>query len=375
MRYYIIAGERSGDLHGGNLVKSIKLKDPNADFRGFGGEYMETAGVKLVVHYKEMAIMGLFELLTNMNKISRYIKRCKADIDQFKPDVIILIDYGGFNLQIAKHGKRTGKLVYFYIPPKYWAWYSKRVQWLKPHVDRLFVILPFEKEFFKRFDWEAHYVGNPVLDAVKAHRSDHTFLSKNQFQDQRKIVALLPGSRKQELQTIIPLMADVVKRFPHYEFGLAAVSNLDQSMYADLKQYPNVKFILEDTYSLLEHAQAAIVTSGTATLETALFRVPQIVVYKANKISYWIAKKLISVQFISLVNLIAGKEVVKEMIQHEANDESVSLELEKIMTNAPYRERMVDDYDEIISILDTGSASENTASLMMDFLKIDLKRN
>jgi lipid-A-disaccharide synthase len=374
MRYYIIAGERSGDLHGGNLVKSIKQRDLNAEFRGFGGEYMEAAGVQLAVHYKEMAIMGLFELLTNMNKIAKFIKRCKADIDQYNPDVIILIDYGGFNLQIAKHGKRTGKLVYFYIPPKYWAWYSRRVQWLKPHVDRLFVILPFEKDFFKRYDWEAHYVGNPVLDAVKAHQSDVDFFKKNNFTEVHKIVALLPGSRKQELQTIIPLMAQVVKNFPQYEFGLAAVNNLDPVMYEPLRKFSNVKFIMEDTYNLLEQAQAAIVTSGTATLETALFKVPQIVVYKANKISYWLAKKLISVQFISLVNLIAGKEVVKEMIQHEANVESVSLELEKIMTNAPYREKMVDEYEEIIRILDTGSASENTATLMLEFLKQDLKR-
>ncbi|RAV99914.1 lipid-A-disaccharide synthase [Pseudochryseolinea flava] len=374
MRYYIIAGERSGDLHGGNLVKSIKQRDLNAEFRGFGGEYMEAAGVQLAVHYKEMAIMGLFELLTNMNKIAKFIKRCKVDIDQYNPDVIILIDYGGFNLQIAKHGKRTGKLVYFYIPPKYWAWYSKRAKWLKPHVDRLFVILPFEKDFFKRYDWEAHYVGNPVLDAVKAHRSNDDFLAKHNFTDPGKLIALLPGSRKQELQTIIPLMAQVVKYFPQYHFGLAAVNNLDRSMYEAVSQYSNVTFVLEDTYNLLEHAKAAIVTSGTATLETALFKVPQIVVYKANKISYWLAKKLISVQFISLVNLIAGKEVVKEMIQHEANVESVSLELEKMMTNAAYRERMVDEYEEIIRILDTGSASENAATLMLDFLKQDLKK-
>jgi lipid-A-disaccharide synthase len=374
MRYYIIAGERSGDLHGGNLVKSLKQKDPEGIFRGFGGGYMEAAGVTLAVHYKEMAIMGLFELLTNMNKISRYIKKCKADIDQYKPDVIILIDYGGFNLQIAKHGKRTGRLVYFYIPPKYWAWYSKRAGWLKPHVDRLFVILPFEKAFFQKFNWEAHYVGNPVLDAVKAHSSDPDFLQKHNFKSGQKLVALLPGSRKQELQTIIPLMAEVVKRYPDYEFGLAAVSNLEQSMYEPLRSMANVKFVLEDTYNLLQHARAAIVTSGTATLETALFKVPQIVVYKANKISYWIAKRLISVEFISLVNLIAGKEVVKEMIQHEANPESVAIELRKLMDATSYRDNMIAQYGKIIQTLDTGSASENAANLMLEFLKVDMKK-
>jgi lipid-A-disaccharide synthase len=375
MRYYIIAGERSGDLHGGNLVKSIKQKDPTAVFRGFGGEYMEAAGVELAIHYKEMAIMGLFEILTSMNKIARYIKKCKADIDQYKPDVIILIDYGGFNLQIAKHGKRSGKLVYFYIPPKYWAWYSKRAKWLKPYVDRLFVILPFEKAFFQKFDWEAHYVGNPVLDAVKAHVSDDVFLKKHNIVDPQKLVALLPGSRKQELQAIIPLMADVVERHPEFEFGLAAVSNLDPSLYAPVRTLPNVKFILEDTYNLLQHARAAIVTSGTATLETALFKVPQVVVYKANTISYWLAKKLISVEFISLVNLIAGKEVVKEMIQQAANAEAVSSELEKMMEASSYRDYMIANYENIIRILDTGSASENAATLMIDFLNSDLPKN
>jgi lipid-A-disaccharide synthase len=374
MRYYIIAGERSGDLHGGNLVKSIKQKDQAAVFRGFGGEYMESAGVELAVHYREMAIMGLFELLTNMNKISRYIKKCKADIDQFKPDVIILIDYGGFNLQIAKHGKRHNTLVYFYIPPKYWAWYSRRARWLQPHVDRLFVILPFEKTFFQKFNWEAHYVGNPVLDAVKAHTADSEFLKKHHITDPGKLVALLPGSRKQELLTIIPLMAAVAKRYPDYEFGLAAVSNLDTSLYESVRALPNVKFVMEDTYNLLQHARAAIVTSGTATLETALFRVPQVVVYKANAISYWIAKRLISVEFISLVNLIAGKEVVKEMIQNQANPETVSVELQKLMQAASYRDDMMDRYDEIIRILDTGSASANAARLMLDFLKTDLPK-
>jgi lipid-A-disaccharide synthase len=369
MRAYIIAGERSGDLHGGNLVRAFKARKPAAEFRGFGGEYMEEAGVRLAVHYREMAFMGLAELITNANKIKKYIRRCKEDILQYKPDVIILIDYGGFNLQIARFGKKNGIRIFYYIPPKYWAWYQNRALWLKPHVDKLFVILPFEKDFFKKFNWDAEYVGNPVLDAVKAHVPAKEFLSKNGMDHDRPLLALLPGSRKQELKTIIPLMAKTVSRFPDYQFGVAVVNNLDRSFYKELELFPNVKLIVEDTYNLLSNASAAVVTSGTATLETALFKVPQIVVYKANAISYALAKRLIKVTFISLVNLIAGKEVVKELIQSKANPDNVSAELKRIMEDVSYRKTMVEGYHTIISILDTGSASENAATLMIKYLE------
>ena len=368
MRYYIIAGERSGDLHGGNLVKALRQQDANASLRGFGGENMQQAGVDLTVHYKDLAFMGLVEVLTNLNKISNYIKKCKQDILEFKPDVIILIDYGGFNRRIAKFGKKEGIRVFYYIPPKVWAWYQSRALELKQNVDRLFVILPFEKPFFKKFDWDVDYVGNPVLDAVKAHIPDDQFLKKYAFDTNPSLVALLPGSRKQELKTIIPLMANVVKKFPTTQFAVAAVSNLDQNMYSELQALPNVKFVFEDTYNLLLRAQGAIVTSGTATLETALFRVPQVVVYKASYITYHIVKWLIKVPYISLVNLIADKEVVKEMIQGDANAEKVSGELDQILNNASYRSSMLKNYNEIIRILDIGSASENTAKLMVRYL-------
>lgn len=368
MRYYIVAGERSGDLHGSNLVKALKARDPQAQFRGFGGEYMQQAGVDLAVHYGEMAFMGLAELITNANKIKKYIRLCKEDILAYKPDVIILIDYGGFNLAIARFGKKNGIRIFYYIPPKYWAWYQRRALWLKPHVDRLFVILPFEKEFFKRFKWDADYVGNPVLDAVKAHVLDSQAKTESKLQANGPFIALLPGSRKQELKRIIPLMAKVVKRFPNHQFAVAAVNNLDQTWYQDLKNFQNVRLNFEDTYNLLQHSTAAIVTSGTATLETALFKVPQIVVYKANSISYWLAKGLINVEFISLVNLIAGREVVKEMIQSEANPENLSQELKRLLEDDVYRAKMLDGYDQIIKILDTGSASENAARLMVGYL-------
>jgi lipid-A-disaccharide synthase len=368
MRYYFVAGERSGDLHGSNLAKALKNLDNDAVFRGFGGEYMQQAGVELTVHYGDLAFMGLAELITNAGKIKRYIRQCKEDILAYKPDVIILIDYGGFNLQIARFGKKNGIKVYYYIPPKYWAWYENRALWLKPHVDRLFVILPFEKDFFKKFHWEADYVGNPVLDAIKAHIAKSP--PPQELQKEKTTIALLPGSRKQELKRIIPLMAKVAQRFPDHQFAVAAINNLDQSLYHGIKDLPNVKLVFEDTYNLLQNSTAAIVTSGTATLETALFRVPQIVVYKANPISYWLAKGLIKVTYISLVNLIAGKEVVKEMIQSDASSENVSQELKKILNDNSYRKKMLEGYDRIVQVLDTGSASENTAKRMVFYLKV-----
>ena len=369
MRYYIVAGERSGDLHASNLVKALKKNDSTAEFRGFGGEYMEQAGVELAVHYREMAFMGLAEIITNANKIKKYIRLCKEDILTHKPDVIILIDYGGFNLQIAKFGKKNGFKIFYYIPPKYWAWYQKRALWLKPHVDRLFIILPFEKEFFKKFEWEADYVGNPVLDAVKTHVADSKTVADDKLPEGKAFIALLPGSRKQELKRIIPMMIKVVKKFPDHSFAVAAVNNLDQSFYEELKTMKNVKLVFEDTYNLLQNSSAAIVTSGTATLETALFKVPQIVVYKANALTYWLAKSMIKVKFISLVNLIAGREVVKEMIQSEANPDSISQELNRILVDTNYRAKMLEGYDQIIKTLDTGSASENAARLMSGYLK------
>ncbi|HEY9045171.1 MAG TPA: lipid-A-disaccharide synthase [Ohtaekwangia sp.] len=368
MRYYIIAGERSGDLHGGNLVKALRQHDASATLRGLGGEYMKSAGVDLMVHYKDMAFMGFVEVITNLNKISDYIKQCKRDILQFKPDVVILIDYGGFNRRIARFAKKAGVKVFYYIPPKVWAWYQSRALELKQNVDQLFVILPFEKPFFKKFDVDVDYVGNPVLDAVKAHIGDSSFLTKHNL-DETSLVALLPGSRKQELKTIIPLMAGVVKNFPKNQFAVAAVSNLDANLYTALRELPNVKFVFEDTYNLLQHAKAGIVTSGTATLETALFRVPQVVVYRTNYITYRIVKWLINVPYISLVNLIADKEVVKELIQGDANAEKVSNELDRLLNNDDYRMQMLDNYDSIIKILDTGSASENTAKLMIGYLQ------
>lgn len=369
MRYYIIAGERSGDLHAGNLVKAIKQLDSNAHFKGFGGDYMSDAGVELTVHYREMAFMGFAEVLANLNKISKNTNICKADILSFKPDVIILVDYGGFNTRIAKWAKKQKIKVFYYITPKVWAWYQKRALTLKKNVDRMFVILPFEKDFYKKFDWDVDYVGNPVLDAIKDHKADPSFLQKNNFDASKTLVAFLPGSRKQELANVIPVLTVVAKRFIEFQFGVATVGNLDKSLYASLEGLENVRFISDDTYNLLLNSKAAVVTSGTATLETALLKVPQVVIYKTSTISYKIAKGFIRVPFISLVNLIASKPVVKELIQHEMHQELISSELKLLIFDEVYRKKMLREYDTIYNTLDIGSASENTARLMLKYLK------
>lgn len=368
MKFYCIAGERSGDLHGGNLIKALKKHQSNASFRGFGGDYMRESGMDIVVHYRELAFMGFAEVLANLRTISRKLKECKEDILKYKPDVIILIDYAGFNMRIARFAKKNGLKVFWYISPKVWAWNQSRALKLKANVDRMFVILPFEKDFFKKYDWNVDYVGNPVLDAVKAHEPNKNFLANHQFNSDTKLVALLPGSRKQELQRIIPLMATVVSKLQHVQFGLATVSNLGEELYTALKKFPNVRLVSNATYDLLTNAHAAIVTSGTATLETALFRVPQVVVYKTSGFSYRIAKMAIRVPFISLVNLVAGREVVKELIQNDASEEKTLHEINMILKNPDHRQRILNGYEEIIKILDTGSASENTARLMTMYL-------
>ncbi len=368
MKFYLIAGERSGDLHGGNLIKALQARSAGNQFRGFGGDYMRKAGMEVVVHYRELAFMGFVEVLANLRKISKKIKQCKEDILQYKPDVIVLIDYAGFNMRIAKFAKTQGIKVFWYISPKVWAWNQKRALKLKATVDRMFVILPFEKSFFKKFDWDVDYVGNPVLDAIKAHQVQPDFKSVNQIAENESIVALLPGSRQQELKKIIPVITDVAIALKQTQFVVAAVSNLDQKLYGGLKNLLNVRFVYDGAYDLLSIARAAIVTSGTATLETALFKVPQVVVYKTSALTYWIARMIIKVPFISLVNLVADREVVKEMIQENASVEKVSGELLSILNNETYRTAMLNSYDEIIRILDTGSASENTAEKMLGYL-------
>ncbi len=367
MRYYIIAGERSGDLHGSNLVKALKTLDQEAVLRGFGGDYMRDAGVELAVHYDEMAFMGFVALITNYSKIQRMLKFCKDDILEFKPDVVILIDYGGFNRRIAKFVKPRGIKVFYYIPPKVWAWYQSRAKEIKANVDRLFVILPFEKDFYKKYNWEVDYVGNPVLDAIKSFDPNPGFSKRHGFND-KPLVALLPGSRNMELKRIVPLMAEVVKRHPEFQFAVAAIDGPNNALYQPLKEISGVHFIHNDTYNLLHVASSAIVTSGTATLETGLFRVPQVCVYRSGWLEMKIARAVVMVKYISLINLIAGREVIRELIQEDANIKDLSDELVKLTANSPYRKTMLEEYEKIYQLLDTGSASENAAKLMLGYL-------
>jgi lipid-A-disaccharide synthase len=368
-KLYIIAGERSGDLHGSNLIKALLIRDSSLSIRGFGGDEMKKAGVDIFVHYEQLAFMGFVALITNLFTIFKFIRLCKNDIQLFNPDAIILIDYGGFNRRIAKFGKEKGIKVFYYIPPKVWAWYQSRAFELKRNVDRLFVILPFEKKFFKeKCHWDVDYVGNPVLDAIKSFRADSDFARKNEIDRSKKVIALLPGSRKMELKRIIPLMAEVANKNSGYQFVVAAVGNLTEELYSELKNKANVKFVHDASYDLLNIADAAIVTSGTATLETGIFKVPQVVVYKTGSFEYSIASRLVMVEFISLVNLIAGKEVVQELIQDDAQIEKVNAELQNLVANNDYRSTMISEYESIYKNLDTGSASENTAKLMLEAL-------
>jgi lipid-A-disaccharide synthase len=366
MKYFIIAGERSGDLHAGNLVTSLKKLDKDPVLEGFGGEYMASAGVNILVHYKDMAVMGFWEVVMNLRKIGRYIDQCKQQILRFKPDVVILVDYGGFNKRIAAWARKNSIPVFYYISPKVWAWNQKRALKLKATVDRMFVIMPFEKHFYRRFGWEVDYVGNPVLDAVKAHIPDPDFRARHQLTADRPVVALLPGSRKQELVHIAPIMSDVCRRFPEVRFVVATVSNIDPALY-QLFTGTNITFVNEDTYNLLMHSRVAVVTSGTATLETALFRVPQVVVYRTSPVSYIIAKSLIQVPYISLVNLIAGKEVVRELIQNDFTAANIALQVATLL-EGPARDAVLKEYDTIYNTLNIGSASENAALKMWQYL-------
>lgn len=369
MRYYIIAGERSGDLHGGNLIHALRRQDPGAVIRGFGGEDMQAAGAELAVHYNQLAFMGFITLLANYGTIRRMLKFCKDDILAFQPDVVILIDYGGFNRRIAKFTKPRGIRTFYYIPPKVWAWYQRRATELKRTIDRMFVILPFEKEFYKRYGMEVDYVGNPVLDAVKAFVPDDTFCTRHSLDKQQPIVALLPGSRRMELKRMIPVMAELIGRYPDVQFAVAAVSSLDGRLYEPLRSHSRVKFVLDDTYNLLRVSTAAVVTSGTATLETALFRVPQVCVYKAGWLEMKIGKAVVQVKYISLVNLIAGRGVIRELIQEDASIEAIAAELRQIIQPGDYRTTMLAAYEEIRKILDTGSASDNAARRMIGYLE------
>lgn len=369
MKYYIIAGEASGDLHGSNLMKGIYKYDPNADIRFWGGDLMQQAGGTLVKHYRDLAFMGFAEVVLNLKTILNNIKVCKADILAFQPDVLIFIDYPGFNMRIAKWAKALGMKTHYYISPQIWAWKENRIHAIKRDVDKMYVILPFEKDFYEnKHQFPVEFVGHPLIDAIHNRpKTDTEKFRKDHDLDEKPIIALLPGSRKQEISKMLSEMLSVVDSFPEYQFVIAGAPSQDFEFYQQFLTNKRVHFISNKTYDLLSVAHAALVTSGTATLETALFKVPEVVLYKGNWISYQIAKRIITLKYISLVNLIMDKEVVTELIQGDCNPKKIKSELYKIL-EPNHRSKVLEAYDLLEEKLGGEGASDKTARLIMDNL-------
>jgi lipid-A-disaccharide synthase len=351
MKYYIIAGEASGDLHGSNLIKEIKKLDPNASIKAWGGDLMQQAGASLVKHYRDLAFMGFLEVIKNLPTILQNIRFCKQDIEAWQPDVLVLVDYPGFNLRIAEWAKKNGFKVVYYIAPQVWAWKENRVKKMKLCIDKMFCILPFEKDYFKnKWNWDVTYVGHPLLRVIESFKST-TPLST----DNKKVIALLPGSRKQEIIKMLPIMLSVTPHFPGYTFMVAQAPGQDAPFYNRfLMGYSNVTLIKNSTYDLLTIADAALVTSGTATLETALFKVPEVVCYKTSKFSYQIAKRLVKIKFISLVNLIMDKEIVREIIQENLTEQQLTKALRNITENEEHRKEVMNNYQSLHALLAAG---------------------
>ena len=368
MKYFIITGEPSGDLHASNLIKALKAEDKFAEFQYWGGDKMqEASGVAPLKHINELAFMGFLEVLLNIFTIISNIKLCKEHIEDTNPDVLILVDYPGFNLKIAKYAHKKGIRVFYYISPKVWAWKQKRVYTIKDNVEHMFCILPFETSFYNKYDVKVDYIGNPLMDAIERHQSETN--EKNLVNNTKPTIALLPGSRKQELSLILPDMLTMVDEFPNYQFVLAATSSLPKEMYLELIGDKKVDLVFDKTYTILDQAEAALVTSGTATLETALLNIPQVVCYKANPVSYNIAKSLVNIRFISLVNLIMDREIVRELIQHDMNLKQTKEELSCILIGGSKRTQMLNDYAEMQKIVGKAGASERAAKLMVKYLK------
>jgi lipid-A-disaccharide synthase len=367
MNYYIIAGEASGDLHGSNLMKELYQKDDTANIRFWGGDLMQKTGGTLVKHYRELAFMGFAEVVMNLKTILNNIKFCKSDIEKFNPDVIIFIDYPGFNMRIAKWAKIKGIKTHYYIAPQIWAWKENRIKEIQRDFDKLSVILPFEKDFFeKKHNFPVEFVGHPLIDAIhNKTTADVDTFRKEYNLDEKPIIAILPGSRKQEISKMLSVMLSVVDDFPEYQFVIAGAPSQEFSFYEQFLNGKNIKFVSNKTYDLLSNSFAALVTSGTATLETALFKVPEVVCYKGGWISYQIAKRIITLKYISLVNLIMDEEVVTELIQDECNTKSIKTELNKLL-DANHRAKLLQKYDELEQKLGGIGASEKVASLIVN---------
>lgn len=373
MKYYILAGEASGDLHGSNLMKALLKEDSEADIRFWGGDLMQAVGGTLVTHYKERAFMGFTEVVMNLRKITKLIKYCKRDIAKFEPDALIFIDNSGFNLRIAKWAKPLGVNTHYYISPQVWASRAGRVKTIKATIDHMYVILPFVKDFYDSYDYKVDFVGHPLLDAIANRpQAKATEFSKKHYLDGRPMIVLLPGSRKQEITAMLEVMLSVIPDHPDYQFVIAGAPSQEPEFYAPFLKEHKVKLIMNKTYDLLSFANAALVTSGTATLETALFKVPQVVCYKGGTISYQIAKRIIKLEYISLVNLIMNREVVTELIQGNLNPKTLKAALNQILDDA-YRSKLFMDYYDLEKQLGGRGASKKTAQLIVSRLNDRLK--
>lgn len=370
MKYYIIAGEASGDLHGSNLMKALYKEDPKADIRFWGGDLMQNVGGTLVKHYRELAFMGFIEVVFNLKTILNNIKICKKDILDFQPDVLVFIDYPGFNLRIAKWAKELGMKTHYYISPQIWAWKESRITDIKRDVDKMYVILPFEKSFYEdKHHYPVAFVGHPLIDAIHNQPAiDPSIFRKENQLNEKPIIAILPGSRKQEITKMLSVMLSVVDDFPDYQFVIAGAPSQEFTFYERFISNENIKFISNKTYDLLRNATAALVTSGTATLETALFKVPEVVCYKGNWVSYQIAKRIITLKYISLVNLIMDEEVVTELIQDDCNPKRIREELKKIL-EPDHRKTLLHNYTLLEEKLGGIGASEKTAKLIVSDLQ------
>ncbi len=366
MKYYVIAGEASGDLHGSNLMKALYKEDPSAEIRFWGGDLMQNVGGTLVKHYRELSFMGFIEVVFNLKTILNNIKICKKDIQEFQPDVVIFIDYPGFNMRIAKWAKELGMKTDYYISPQIWAWKENRITDIKRDVDKMYVILPFEKDFYeKKHHYPVEFVGHPLIDAIQNRTIvDEIAFRKENNLDEKPIIALLPGSRKQEITKMLSVMLSVVNDFPDYQFVIAGAPSQEYSFYAPFLKTKNSHFISNKTYDLLSVSTAALVTSGTATLETALFKVPEVVCYKGSWASYQIAKRIVTLKYISLVNLIMDKEVVTELIQDNCTSKNIKIELQKLL-EPNYRKQVLENYNELEKQLGGSGASEKTAKLIV----------
>ena len=366
MKYYIIAGEASGDLHGSNLIKEIIELDPSAEIRAWGGDKMKNAGAKVVKHFKDLAFMGFYEVLINIVTILKNISFCKKDILEFSPDKIIFIDYPGFNMRIAKWSKKYKFETVYYIAPQLWAWNEKRIKNIKKYINFLYVILPFEKEFFElKHNYPVKFLGHPLVDSISNFKKNYDSSKEQIISNKKPVIAILPGSRKQEIKKILNTVIKIVEYFPNYQFIVAGAPNIELNYYNSSLKNKNIKVIANKTYELLSISTAAIVTSGTATLETALFKVPQVVCYKSSYFSYFIAKLIVKIKYISLVNLIMDQQIVKELIQQDCNKVNITNELKKIL-NLNHRKSLLIKYDELTSVLGNYGTSKRVA---LDIIK------